>query len=227
MLPYPQIKLAKAKMAMSLERTHAEVFCQGAGLLVHGHSGFHGWRRLMRMDVTEESQRIRLPAPFPGGMRQVESTPPNGRGVIALVKLSPFGEGEVVPHEKTYKGPIEDRLKLMQHTGVQLSPIFGLLAEYSWDGRDEDRAPPAALEDDLFFGLRLGFNDRRDSMLLAGATIDRDTRSTYGQLEISTRLSDRLRLEVEARLFWNVSPDDALRAVERDGFVTTRLSWYF
>ncbi len=51
------------------------------------------------------------------------------RGFIALVKLSPFGEGEVVPHEKTYKGPIEDRLKLMRSTGMQLSPIFGLYSD--------------------------------------------------------------------------------------------------
>jgi uncharacterized protein (DUF1015 family) len=48
------------------------------------------------------------------------------RGFFALVKLSPFGAGEVVPHEKTYQGPIEDRLRLMRATGMQLSPIFGL-----------------------------------------------------------------------------------------------------
>jgi uncharacterized protein (DUF1015 family) len=51
------------------------------------------------------------------------------RGFIALVRLSPFGEGQVVPHEKTYKGPIEDRMKLMRWTGVQLSPIFGLFSD--------------------------------------------------------------------------------------------------
>lgn len=51
------------------------------------------------------------------------------RGFIALVRLSPFGAGQVVPHEKTYKGPIEDRLKLMHATGVQLSPIFGLFSD--------------------------------------------------------------------------------------------------
>ena len=51
------------------------------------------------------------------------------RGFIALVRLSPFGEGEVVPHEKTYKGPIEDRIKLMRATGMQLSPIFGLFSD--------------------------------------------------------------------------------------------------
>ncbi len=34
-----------------------------------------------------------------------------------------------MPHEKTYKGPIEDRLKLMRATGMQLSPIFGLFSD--------------------------------------------------------------------------------------------------
>jgi uncharacterized protein (DUF1015 family) len=55
------------------------------------------------------------------------------RGFYALVRLSPFGQGHVVPHEKTYKGAIEDRLALMRATRCQLSPIFGL---YN-DGRKE------------------------------------------------------------------------------------------
>jgi len=51
------------------------------------------------------------------------------RGVIALVKLSPFGQGHVVPHEKTYPDAIADRLKLTRATGMQLSPIFGLFSD--------------------------------------------------------------------------------------------------
>lgn len=51
------------------------------------------------------------------------------RGFIALVRLSPFGEGQVVPHEKTHAGAIEDRMKLMKYTGMQLSPIFGLFSD--------------------------------------------------------------------------------------------------
>src|SRR5438874_2689785 len=51
------------------------------------------------------------------------------RGFFALVRLSPFGQGQVVPHEKTYANPIEDRLKLMRATGMQLSPIFGLYSD--------------------------------------------------------------------------------------------------
>lgn len=47
------------------------------------------------------------------------------RGFFALVKLTPFGV-DVIPHEKTYAGPIEDRLRLMHSSGMQLSPVFGL-----------------------------------------------------------------------------------------------------
>lgn len=50
------------------------------------------------------------------------------RGFFCLVKLEPFGS-TIVPHEKTYPGPIEDRLKLMSATGMQLSPIFGLFSD--------------------------------------------------------------------------------------------------
>jgi uncharacterized protein (DUF1015 family) len=51
------------------------------------------------------------------------------RGMIALVKLSPFGQGHVFPHEKTYPDAIEDRLKLTRATRMQLSPIFGLFSD--------------------------------------------------------------------------------------------------
>jgi uncharacterized protein (DUF1015 family) len=51
------------------------------------------------------------------------------RGFITLVRLSPFDQGHVVPHERTYAGPIEDRLELMRATEAQLSPIFGLFSD--------------------------------------------------------------------------------------------------
>jgi uncharacterized protein (DUF1015 family) len=51
------------------------------------------------------------------------------RGMIVLVKLSPFGEGHVVPHEKTYPDAITDRFKLTKATKTQLSPVFGLFSD--------------------------------------------------------------------------------------------------
>ena len=46
------------------------------------------------------------------------------RGIIAAVEAQPWEEGAVKPHEFTMSGPKEDRLKLLQATGVQFSPVF-------------------------------------------------------------------------------------------------------
>ena len=46
------------------------------------------------------------------------------RALVAAVRLKPFGEG-VWPHERTFPGPAADRLKLMEATGMQTSPVFG------------------------------------------------------------------------------------------------------
>jgi len=46
-------------------------------------------------------------------------------GFIAACLLEEFG-GSVMPHEKTHSGPKEDRLKLMNATGMMFSQIFSL-----------------------------------------------------------------------------------------------------
>jgi len=74
------------------------------------------------------------------------------------VKLTPFGD-DVIPHEKTYKGPIEDRMKLMRATGMQLSPIFGLFSDprgqvtsllYSNAGRPDQAGTLEGVKNDLW-----------------------------------------------------------------------------
>ena len=56
----------------------------------------------------------------------VEGTTYQRRGFFARIKLEPFGEGKIYPHEQTLSGPKADRLKLYQATGFNISPIFGL-----------------------------------------------------------------------------------------------------
>lgn len=51
------------------------------------------------------------------------------RMFIARVRLAPFSDGSILPHEKTFGGPKEDRLALMKATRCNLSPIFGLYAD--------------------------------------------------------------------------------------------------
>ena len=50
----------------------------------------------------------------------------NRRGFMARLRLSPFGEGQVFPHEETLPGPKVNRLMLMTTTKANLSQIFGL-----------------------------------------------------------------------------------------------------
>ncbi|GAG24119.1 unnamed protein product, partial [marine sediment metagenome] len=46
------------------------------------------------------------------------------RALICAVRATGLGR-DVIPHEHTFPGPIADRLKLTEHTRMQLSPIFG------------------------------------------------------------------------------------------------------
>ena len=48
------------------------------------------------------------------------------RGLFCGVELSPFREGNIIPHEKTMDEPKADRLELMNCCEANFSPIFGL-----------------------------------------------------------------------------------------------------
>ncbi|MHC4695770.1 MAG: DUF1015 family protein, partial [Planctomycetota bacterium] len=80
------------------------------------------------------------------------------RMFIARVRLQPFSEGSILPHEKTFGGPKEDRLALMKATGCQMSPIFGLYTDP--DDRVGSTFAPIAEGDPDAIG-RLGDVDNR------------------------------------------------------------------
>jgi uncharacterized protein (DUF1015 family) len=54
-------------------------------------------------------------------------------GILARVRIEPYGPGAIRPHERTQPGPKEDRLRLTQATRHNLSPIFSLHPGSSWD----------------------------------------------------------------------------------------------
>jgi len=49
--------------------------------------------------------------------------------VFARLRLVPWEAGEVLPHEQTFGGPKEDRLKLLQAIRMNTSPIYLLYRE--------------------------------------------------------------------------------------------------
>jgi len=57
---------------------------------------------------------------------QAEGPTTRRRGFLALVRLVPFAQRVVLPHERTLSGPKEDRLKLFRATRTNLSPGFML-----------------------------------------------------------------------------------------------------
>ena len=74
----------------------------------------------------------------------INYTLPNGRsftrkGMVAMVGLAEFDEGIVKPHEKTFRGVTDDRLRLIDTCQAQFSKIFSLYP-------DEDGSVMAALE---------------------------------------------------------------------------------
>lgn len=56
------------------------------------------------------------------------------RGFFARLRLEAFGEGGVLPHERTLTGPKEDRYKLLRATGVNTSPVVVLYDDPAADG---------------------------------------------------------------------------------------------
>lgn len=57
---------------------------------------------------------------------QHEGRPLTRRAFLARVRLHPWDEGKVLPHERTLGGPKEDRLRLLRAARVNVSPILAL-----------------------------------------------------------------------------------------------------
>jgi uncharacterized protein (DUF1015 family) len=58
------------------------------------------------------------------------------RGFVCLIELTRFGQGPVLPHERTLSGPKADRLALMRACDAHLELVFGLFSDpdKKWEG---------------------------------------------------------------------------------------------
>ena len=85
----------------------------------------------------------------------------------------------------------------------------------------------------------MAFNDTASSELLAGVVSDLHHHEQAWRLKGSTRLNDRLKLAIEARVFISQDPpsalqllttsntDNKLTALANDSFVRTDIMWFF
>ena len=70
-------------------------------------------------------------------------------------------------------------------------------------------------------------NDVQSTRVLAGVIVDRESGARLWSLEASTRLGDRWRLELEARAFGDVEPEDPQYALRNDDYVQLTIARFF
>jgi len=74
------------------------------------------------------------------------------RGFMSRVRIEPFGEGKIYPHEQTHSRAKEDRFKLMSACKSNLSQIFGIYPDETNETQDileaaiQDRTPLTAVD---------------------------------------------------------------------------------
>ena len=103
---------------------------------------------------------------------------------------------------------------------------LGWIAEYQYDSRDE--LAPVPGQHDLFIGGRFVANDAAGSEILLGLVQDLDnSASQSGKLEASMRLSNSLRLRLDAWFFRSELPLAPLYFIRRDDYLQLSLDYYF
>lgn len=111
------------------------------------------------------SEGVLLRAPRPAIYAYTQKFSVDGKsfareGLVARVQLEEFGSGRILPHERTFAAPKEDRLRLLEATQTNLSSIFGLYPGHhpglmNLRAAVRERAPIASFTDELGIGHEL------------------------------------------------------------------------
>ena len=103
---------------------------------------------------------------------------------------------------------------------------IGLITEYLYDERDE--LALSALQNDIFFGSRIAFNDVKDTSILIGGIADLEASSKIFSLEASRRFGDTWRIQLEARVFSEIDASELiLTNFKKDSFLRISVSKFF
>lgn len=103
---------------------------------------------------------------------------------------------------------------------------IGVLVEYLYDERDDWAL--SGLQNDVFYGSRVAFNDTQDTSILGGGIYDLDTQTHLFTVEASRRLANGLVCSIEGRIFSGVSDQELfLLFFKQDSYFSFTLSKYF
>lgn len=103
---------------------------------------------------------------------------------------------------------------------------IGVIGEYLYD--DRDALALSSLQNDVFFGSRIAFNDVKDTSILIGGIADLEKSSKIFSIEASRRIGNSWKAEIEARIFSSIDPQDmVLSNFKEDSFLKFSISKFF
>ena len=103
---------------------------------------------------------------------------------------------------------------------------IGVIDEYLYDERDAFAL--SGLQNDVFYGSRLAFNDINDTAILVGGSVDVDTQTNLLTLEASRRIANNLNMTLEACFLDSISSQELfLLFFKQDNFLAISFSKYF
>ncbi|MEH6536336.1 MAG: hypothetical protein V7719_08095 [Psychroserpens sp.] len=103
---------------------------------------------------------------------------------------------------------------------------IGVLGEYLYDDRDE--LALNALQNDMFFGSRIAFNDIQDTSILIGGIADLESSSKIFSIEASRRIGSSWKAELEARIFSGIDTNELILGnFKEDSFLRFSVSKFF
>jgi hypothetical protein len=102
---------------------------------------------------------------------------------------------------------------------------IGLLAEYLYDNRGDFAF--TSLDNDVFLGIRLAFNDVQSTEWLAGIAQDLHQSSKFFRLEASRRVGENYKFNLESHVFITVDNREFLSSFKRDSYMKAELIRFF
>lgn len=187
-----------------------------------GLSHFYGTNRDPALNPIIEDGEFKL-QPYYNIIHQtgLDVTGVVGDWLIKLEVARRFAEEE--PDEVTYHsvGGVEYTLVGVFDSDVDL----GLIVEYYH--HDTAEASEQAFQNDVLLGTRWALNDAESTEILLTASLDQDVDSIMVSAEFARRLTDDMKLEINARRFVYADPDDVFYNYRKDSFVQADLFVYF
>lgn len=183
-----------------------------------GLSLFTGTLRNPRFDVDAERQ-VLVPRYVIGDQVGLDAQYTRGSTLFKLESkhVDPRGENAFT----AAVGGIEQVFGALLGGNTEL---FGFI-EYNYDSRGTDG--PSIYQNDIFIGTRINFSNVLDTNMNAGIFVDLEHGSSLGRVALDTRLTDALRLTVDAYVFEADDPDDALFSARNADQVAVALRWFF